>query len=273
MIKKIFSTLLAVAMVIGVASCGDDNDGPQISTTKRSIKVINHVVNTRTGEVLPITSNVVDYVFDRVNQKVTEITIRTTIDGEKQTTVTLSDLQSSTSNFVCTFKGSGSGIENLRGKFDFSEGILRLNYNLVGNYRVISTTPEIFSKSCATSCLYSDGKTSKSSGTMYQFNIDPEQSNAKLNIMELIDEEAKRELNTVKTLTSAKVTATKEGYVIEEEGQMPTTTAYKLNGKTTETTKYPVAGLKATLDLENNKFEATMQVGSISVTASGSVSN
>lgn len=273
MMKKFLSSLFTIALVIGLASCGDDNNEQQISVVKRSVKVINHVVNNSTDEVLPITTNVVDYTFDRVGQKVTEITIRTTIDGEKETTITVSNLQSSTSDYVCSFKGSGNGIDNLQGKLDFSEGILRVNYTLNGKYRVVATTQEIFSKNCATSCQSTDGKTWKSNGTMYQFNIDAAQNTAKLNIMELFDEEQKRELNTIKTLTTAKVTVTKAGYVIEAADQLPTTTTYKLNGKTTETTKYPVADLKATIDLENNKFEATMQVGGISLTASGSVSN
>ena len=95
-----------------------------------------------------------------------------------------------------------------------------------------------------------------------------------MTVMYLLDQSKKRTLTSVKTLTKAKVTVTKEGYVIESETTIPTTTTYKFNGKyTTTNIQYPVSKLKATIDLENDKYEATMQLGSIAVTANGKVTN
>ena len=139
--------------------------------------------------------------------------------------------------------------------------------------RVISTMPEIFSTECATSCVYTDGTTSKSDGTMYQFSIDPASLTSSMTVMYLLDQSKKRTLTSVNTLTKAKVTVTKEGYVVESENTIPTKTFYKFNGKLTDTSLYPVSKLKATIDLENDKYEATMQLGTIAVTANGKVTN
>ncbi|MDY6119070.1 MAG: hypothetical protein SPI73_07385, partial [Sodaliphilus sp.] len=136
-----------------------------------------------------------------------------------------------------------------------------------------STMPEIFSTECATSCVYTDGTTSKSDGTMYQFSIDPASLTSSMTVMYLLDQSKKRMLTSVNTLTKAKVTVTKEGYVIESENTIPTKTFYKFNGKLTDTSLYPVSKLKATIDLENDKYEATMQLGTIAVTANGKVTN
>ncbi|MDY3077634.1 MAG: hypothetical protein SOW62_05800, partial [Sodaliphilus sp.] len=170
-------------------------------------------------------------------------------------------------------KGSGNGVQNLVGRFDFNEGTIRVNYDLDGTYRVISTMPEIFSTECATSCVDADGTTSKSDGTMYQFSIDPASLTSNMTVMYLLDQSKKRMLTSVNTLTKAKVTVTKEGYVIESENTIPTKTFYKFNGKLTDTSLYPVSKLKATIDLENDKYEATMQLGTIAVTANGKVTN
>ena len=220
--KKFFSILSVFALIFAVASCGDDNKEPQPETVTRSAQMINHIVKSASGEVLPLSESKIDYTIDRNNRK---------------------------------------------------EGTIRVNYDLDGTYRVISTMPEIFSTECATSCVYSDGTTtSKSDGTMYQFGIDPASLTSSMTVMYLLDQSKKRTLTSVKTLTKAKVTVTKEGYVIESETTIPTTTTYKFNGKLT-TTQYPVSKLKATIDLENDKYEATMQLGTIAVTANGKVTN
>ena len=114
---------------------------------------------------------------------------------------------------------------------------------------------------------------SKSDGTMYQFSIDPASLTSSMTVMYLLDQSKKRMLTSVNTLTKAKVTVTKEGYVIESENTIPTKTFYKFNGKLTDTSLYPVSKLKATIDLENDKYEATMQLGTIAVTANGKVTN
>ena len=108
---------------------------------------------------------------------------------------------------------------------------------------------------------------------MYQFSIDPASLTSSMTVMYLLDQSKKRTLTSVKTLTKAKVAVTKEGYVVESETTIPTTTTYKFNGKLTTTTLYPVSKLKATIDLENDKYEATMQLGTIAVTANGKVTN
>lgn len=274
MMKKFFSILSVFALIFAVASCGDDNKEPQPETVTRSAQMINHIVKSASGEVLPLSESKIDYTIDRNNRKVTEVTLRVAIDGAAETTVKLTDIQSETSDQICTFKGSGNGVQNLVGRFDFNEGTIRVNYDLDGTYRVISTMPEIFSTECATSCVDTDGTTSKSDGTMYQFGIDPASLTSSMTVMYLHDQSKKRMLTSVKTLTKAKVTVTKEGYVIESETTIPTTTTYKFNGKLTTTNiQYPVSKLKATIDLENDKYEATMQLGTIAVTANGKVTN
>ena len=259
--KKFFSILSVFALIFAVASCGDNNKEPQPETVTRSAQMINHIVKSASGEVLPL------------SESKTEVTLRVAIDGAAETTVKLTDIKSETSDQICTFKGSGNGVQNLVGRFDFNEGTIRVNYDLDGTYRVISTMPEIFSTECATSCVYTDGTTSKSDGTMYQFSIDPASLTSNMTVMYLLDQSKKRTLTSVKTLTKAKVTVTKEGYVVESETTIPTTTTYKFNGKLTTTIQYPVSKLKATIDLENDKYEATMQLGSIAVTANGKVTN
>lgn len=273
MMKKFFSILSVFALIFAVASCGDDNKAPQPETVTRSAQMINHIVKSASGEVLPLSESKIDYTIDRNNRKVTEVTLRVAIDGAAETTVKLTDIQSETNDQICTFKGSGNGVQNLVGRFDFNEGTIRVNYDLDGTYRVISTMPEIFSTECATSCVYTDGTTSKSDGTMYQFSIDPASLTSNMTVMYLLDQSKKRTLTSVKTLTKAKVTVTKEGYVIESETTIPTTTTYKFNGKLTTTIQYPVSKLKATIDLENDKYEATMQLDTIAVTANGKVTN
>lgn len=270
---KFFSILSVFALIFAVASCGDDNKEPQPETVTRSAQMINHIVKSASGEVLPLSESKIDYTIDRNNRRVTEVTLRVAIDGSAETTVKITDIKSETSDQICTFKGSGNGVQNLVGRFDFNEGTIRVNYDLDGTYRVISTMPEIFSTECATSCVYTDGTTSKSDGTMYQFSIDPASLTSNMTVMYLLDQSKKRMLTSVNTLTKAKVTVTKEGYVIESENTIPTKTFYKFNGKLTDTSLYPVSKLKATIDLENDKYEATMQLGTIAVTANGKVTN
>ncbi|MDO4510498.1 MAG: hypothetical protein Q4B68_01600 [Bacteroidales bacterium] len=269
--KKVFSIISILALMLAVASCGDDEGGKRGGDVVRSIKVINHVVETKAGEVKPLTASEIDYTLNRDNMTIS-LVIRVKLDGVNETTVKLNDIQMTENKGVCSFKTSASGIENLKGHLDFNEATLRLNYYINGTYRVIATTPEVYSTKCSTSCLYSDGKTSTSSGPMYQYVINPDDLSAKVVVMDLIDQQAKRQLLSIKSHTSAKVTVTPEGYVIEAE-QLPTSTSYMLNGKVTTTVMYPIADLKATIDLENDKYDASMLLGSITLTASGSVNN
>ncbi len=276
MIRKFLGIFSALALIVAATGCGDDNNGnnPTGSVT-RTIKVLNHIVNNASSEEQPyISTNDIDYTFDRANQSVTALTLRVKLNGSDVTTIKLSDIQSSTSGGVCSIKAKGSGVTELKGRLDLNEGTLRVNYILDGKYRVIATTPELFSNNCPTACSYSDGSTSQNNNTVYQFNIDPEALTAKVIIGSLIDQSMKRTISTIKSDAgaSAKVTVTASGYEIEAV-ELPTTATYILNGKSTTTKAYPIADLKAIIDLENSKFDATLQLGSISLTANGSVSN
>lgn len=268
--KKILSILSVFAMVMVMTSCSNDEGGKGGDVT-RSMKVINHIVNTKTSEVMPLTTSQIDYKINRDNMTLS-LTIRAKLDGAKESTVEFKDLTMTENKGVYSFKASGSGVEDLRGKLDFNEGTLRLNYNIDGKYRVIATTPEVFSTKCATSCVYGEGKSFTSNATMYQYNIDTESLTAKMVVMDFVDQSAKRTLTNVKALTAAKVTVTKDGYVIEAES-LPTTTTYILNGKATTTTLYPIADLKATIDLENDKYDATFKLANITITATGAINN
>ncbi|UKI43941.1 MAG: hypothetical protein L6U16_13490 [Porphyromonadaceae bacterium] len=57
-----------------MASCGDDNKEPQPETVTRSAQMINHIVKSASGEVLPLSESKIDYTIDRNNRKVTEVT-------------------------------------------------------------------------------------------------------------------------------------------------------------------------------------------------------
>lgn len=269
--KKCFSTLLVLAMAMTLWSCSDDEGGKIPENVTRSIKVINHIVDTKADAVMPLNESVIDYKLNRTNMTI-DLTIRAKWDGEHESTVTLSGIQTTEHNGVCSFKASGSGIENLKGHIDFNEATMRINYTAEGKYRVICTTPEIYSTQCATSVLYTDGQSWQSNATMYQFNINVAEGTAAINVMDLMDQAKRRTLTTVKSKTPAKVTVTKEGYIIQAES-VPTTTTYMLNGKATTTTQYPIADLEAKFDMENDVFEAQLLVGDLSLTASGAVSN
>lgn len=272
--KKIFGLLSALALIMVMGSCGDDNNGSTTGSVTRTIKALNHIVSTASdGESPHVSSSNIDYTFDRANQSVTALTLRVKLNGNEETTVNISGVQSSTSGGVCSFKASGNGVTDLRGRLDLNEGTLRVNYNLDGKYRVIATTPEVFSNNCPTACEYSDGSTSNNANTVYQFNISADNLTAKLIIGSLIDTKANRTLDNIVAQTTATVKVTKAGYEIVANDMIPTKTYYKLNGKTTETTTYPISDLKATIDLENSKFDATLLLGNITLTANGSVSN
>lgn len=269
--KKTFSTLLLFALALTLWSCSDDNPSRTTDDVKRSIKVINHIVNTSTDEVMPLTESIVDYTIHPTDFTI-DLVIRVKLDGVNETTYQLNGIQASEHGGVCAFKASGSGIENLNGHIDFNEATMRINFKAEGKYRVITTTPEIYSTKCATSLLYTDGQSSQSNGTMYQFNINATEGTAKVNVMDLVDQSARRTLVTVKSLVNAELTVTKEGYIIRAKS-LPTSTTYMLNGKPTSTTKYPIADLEAKFDMENDIYEAKMLVGNISLTASGEVNN
>lgn len=271
--KKIFGLLSALTLILVMSSCGDDNGENPTGSVTRTIKALNHIVNTKSDVEQPrVATSDIDYTFDRANQSITALTLRVKLNGSEETTVKISDVKSSTSGGVCSIKASGNGVTDLRGRLDLNEGTLRVNYTLDGKYRVIATTPEVFSNNCPTACLYSDNSTSKNDNTVYQFNINAENLTAKLIIGSLIDTKAKRTLDNIVAQTSATVTVTKSGYEIVAT-EMPTKTSYKLNGKPTETVGYPIADLKAIIDLENSKFDATLKLGDINLTANGSVSN
>ena len=207
--KKCFSTLLVLAMAMTLWSCSDDEGGKIPENVTRSIKVINHIVDTKADAVMPLNESVIDYKLNRTNMTI-DLTIRAKWDGEHESTVTLSGIQTTEHNGVCSFKASGSGIENLKGHIDFNEATMRINYTAEGKYRVICTTPEIYSTQCATSVLYTDGQSWQSNATMYQFNINVAEGTAAINVMDLMDQAKRRTLTTVKSKTPAKVTATKE---------------------------------------------------------------
>ena len=58
--KKCFSTLLVLALAMTLWSCSDDEGGKIPENVTRSIKVINHIVDTKADAVMPLNESVID---------------------------------------------------------------------------------------------------------------------------------------------------------------------------------------------------------------------
>ena len=257
-------------LILATTSCSDSNSGKGGGQAKRTVTMLNHIVNTSTGDVI-VSSSDVDYVFDRDNMTV-DVTVRFSVDGKNDISYQFKDLAMTEKSGVYSVKGTTTGISAMNGHLDFNEGTIRFNYTTSDGYRVISTSPELYSLSAGTSITYADGTADAKQAPMYQFDVDPETMTCTVRMMSFLDKSRSRTITSITSTVKAPVTATAEGYKIEAS-ELASKTIYTLNGQSTTTTQYPFADLKVTFDMENDVFNATFSAGDLDVTASGAVSN
>jgi len=266
------------ALVLGLAACGDD-DPINKGGSKRTVStpMVNHVVNTGTGEVTVASTTNTLTIDTAAHTASLELKFAGS-NGDQ--TVSIGDLSATPSRlgfYKLSMNGSNSQASNVSGYVDFNEAAMKYAYTATSGYRVVSTLSEIFYLSTNTSLSYNDTTTSTDTGAYYQFTLYPSTMTAKVQIMALLHTGDGKYFNSI-TGYNVPVVATATGYTISGN-DIATVGIYRGydedTGTETKTTdKYPFTTFTANLDLESDTFTASyVLAGKTKATASGQTYN
>lgn len=273
--RIIYMLAAAVALTATLVACGDDDDNGGLRGGDRQFayNTLDHVVNQQTGAVTVSQGRLTGTI--NLNTLAVQGLISLNPGSGQPATLNFGPFTAQNQSNVYRFANTDS---SLVGTLNFNEASLRLRY-VTGNYRVISTTRDIFTADATTRATYNDTTASSSQEADYQFTIDPATMTATVTMMAFVHTRDYRFLRTV-TGGGAKVQATAQGYVVTADN-LPTTAIYVTgdkdnrtssgSGVTTSTTAYPITHLQATLNLESDLFEASFNLGGAPITVSGTL--
>lgn len=268
--KKILLLIAAAGLLMCAISCGND-DEPRRTVFTVNTPMINHMVNTLSGEVLGISNTHNKLTIDTV--KHTAMLELNYNDGSDKTLV-LNDLTATPNGLYYELKSPSYA--RFSGYVDFSEGSMRYCYTTDEGIRVISTIADVFFLKTKSTIEYSDTTpTTVWETAMYQFTFVPGSSNAVVKVSDIIHlQENKLFINM--TATSVPYTITKDGYSFDCQ-DVKNTASFRswtdsLGVPTIKyTDKYPFKIFKASVDLEHDHLDAHFMMGDkATVTATGS---
>lgn len=269
--KKILLLIATMGLLMGTLSCGND-DEPKRGDGRFTVNtpMINHMYNTVTGELLGIADTYNKLTFDTVKHTAS-LELRYN-DGSDKTLV-LSDVTAKPIKQGFYTLTSASD-KSFGGYVDLGESSMRYHYTTSDGLRVISTLPEVFFRNTENTVTYDDTThTTTMASTMYQFTINASRRNATVEVMDIVHAKDLKSFINIKAY-SVPVTMTENGYAIG--GQNLNTTALytawvdSTGSNVATTDKYPFKTFNATIDLVNDRLEATYMIGgSATVTATG----
>lgn len=259
------------ALLMCAVSCNNE-DEPRRTVFTVNTPMINHMVNTLNGEVLGISNTHNKLTIDTVKHTATlELNYN---DGSDKTLV-LNDLIAISNGLFYELKSPSYA--QFSGYVDFSESSMRYSYTTSDGIRIVSTIADVFFRKTHNVVSYLDTtKATTMESTIYQFNIDPNSQTAIVKVMDIVHaKDVKRFINI--TANSVPFTVTSNGYTIEANN-LPTVATYIAfrdttgsQEKTKRTDKYPFKTFNATIDLVQDRLDATYMIGdSACVVATGS---
>ena len=270
--KKIFLLIAAAGMLMGAVSCGEEDeprrgDGTFTTTTT----MFNHMVRVANGEILGIATTQNKLTFDTVSHT-GALELRYN-DGSTHT-VSLTDI-TGTPRGLGFYELSSHAEPSFSGYIDLFEGpALRYRYTTADGIRIISMTPEVFFRKTHTTVTYDDTTaTSTSESAIYQFNIFPASSTATIRVEKIVHDKDLKSFNYIMA-SNVPYTVTENGFTISGTN-LSTRAEYIFydvaTGSSVKTTdKYPFKTFNATIDLVNDRLDATYMIGgSATATATG----
>jgi len=270
--KKIFWLIAMTGVLMGAISCSDDDEpkrGDGVFTVNTSM--INHMVNSGSDAVIGVSMTHNKLTLDTVKHKATLELNYNDGNGDKQ--LKLEDI-AATPKRLGFYELSSPSYRSFSGYVDFNEGSMRYRYTTTGGIRVISTTPEVFFLKTQNTVTYDDTtKASTMENTMYQFSIEPASKTAVVKVLGIVHVKDMKYFNSI-TAASVPFTVTPNGYSFSGEN-FKTNAVYRNYVDSTgsvisQTDKYPFKTFNATVDLVNDRLDATyMMGGSATVVATG----
>jgi len=280
--KRICSLLTAIALLtILLAACSNDDSPSKGGDAKRTVNttMLNHIVSTTTGEVLPPATAKNQLTIDTAAH--TAALTLNYHNGNNAVAVDAPNLTAQPARLGFYNLSSTDASLSLSGYVDFNEANLKYAYTH-GGYRIVSTLSELFYLSTTTTMNYSDTTASHTvDNAIYQFEINPLTMTATVKIMELLHAQANKYFENI-TARNVPVTLSASGYNISGE-QIATTAVYRAydsaTGSSTKTSNdYRFGALSASLSVENDTFTITYTIdhldgdGKVNGTASASAS-
>lgn len=270
--RKLLLLIAVIALLGSVVSCSGDDEPKKRGNGVFTVNpiMINHMVNTVTGEVIGI-SNTRNKLTVDTGKHIATLIVNYN-DGTEHT-VTFDDL-TATPKKLLFYELRSPSDPTFRGYADVNEGSYRFCYNTPNGIRVISTIDKVFYACTQTTIEYSDStETTKMDNVRYQFEVDPASLTAVVKVMDIQHAKDVKYFEDI-TAMSVPVTVTNTGYVLS--GQNLKTTAHLATTLDSTgyvhptTTDYPFKIFNATVDLWNDHMDAHFMMGDdATVTAMG----
>jgi len=262
--KKLLLLIAAFALLGAVVSCGNDDEpvrrGDGVFTVNTAM--VNHVYNTKTGEVIGLGNTHNKLVIDTAKHTAT---LQVGYNDGSDHTLEFNDLTAMPKRLGFYELRSASNPQ-FSGYVDFNESSMRYIYTTADGIRVVSTINEVFFLKTNNSIAYDDTTTTtQMENVMYQFTITPGMEKALVKVMGIVHAKDLKYINTI-TAMSVPYTITANGYSLIGEN-IPTTAQYVATIDSTfthfrTTTDYPFKTFNANVDLVNDHLDATFMMGS-----------
>lgn len=269
--KRILLLIATMGILISTTvSCSND-DEPKRDDRLVTINtaMVNHMVNTANGEVLGFTTTQNKLVIDPAKHTAS---LEMVYNGD---TTRLKDITATRKEDQPVFFLSSVSDPSFSGYVDVYEGTsIRYRYITGDGIRVISTTPEVFFLKTSSTIVYDDmTPTTTTEETRYQFVIQPAGQKATVQVEQIVHDKDLKYFENI-TANNVPITVTRNGFAVSGE-DLPTTAIYRAFNDSTgsykmTTNKYPFKTFNATVDLVNDRLDATFMMGaSATVTATG----
>lgn len=278
--KKYYLPLAILTLAAAVVSCDDDNKGIDYSKPRTwNVEVLNHVLNTSTGEALSPSLSKQQIVWTLSDDKGTftfSPTLRVSIGGGEQTFSTgeIKAPNSEEHTSVYSFNNAAlTDAKQFTGMINPMEQTLYWRYVTESGFRVISTPPLISTASgMVTKSDYGDTITNHVTPA-YTIKIDPSHMTA--NVVILNYTHARKGITyTSITMNGVPFETTPNGYEIKLD-KGAATAVYPVFNEKPKSETFNVKDLKITINLNDNIVDAGMTLfttkGKILVISTGAI--
>ena len=269
--KKVLFLIAATALLCAAVSCSDDEPGHVRTVFTVNTPMINHMFDTGSEAIIGIANTHNKLVLDTVKHTASLELNYNMGNGDKQ--IVINDITAIPNGLFYTLTSPSNS--QFSGYVDFSEGgAMRYSYVTDNGIRIISITPEVFFRKTNTTVTYNDTTdTNSSESVMYQFNIAPSNMTATVTVMDIVHNKDLKHFKNI-IANGVPITLTANGFAIQAQNLKTNAVYYSmldsLGHNEKHTDKYPFKTFDATIDLVNDRFNATYMIGdNATVTASG----
>ena len=243
-----------VNAIVDIILVGSDGDGVFVINAK----MVNHVYNTLTNQVIGI---------DNTHNKLILDTVRHTAqlelvyyDGSEHT-VSYKNLTALASR-VGFFELRSPIDPYFSGYVDFNEGSIRYIYMTDDGLRIISSIPDVFFLNTDNTIVYDDTTETTQEDVMYQFSINADEMTAVVTVMGIFHTKDRRYLINV-TATSVPFMLTPNGFSFDGKDIATTALYVDSTDPTTKktTNEYPFVTFVVDVDLIGDHIVANYMLG------------